>query len=90
MDVLGDENTEGLELRCFSVRSPKLKAFLAILAAGMAMACARGPEPVNFTDSLTGPVSPALSIPFDKYALTSEACCESNPNPASKTGSNGR
>lgn len=34
------------------------------------MACARGPEPVDFNDPLTGPVAPALSIPFDKYGLT--------------------
>ena len=28
------------------------------------------PEPVDFTDALTGPVSPAFSIPFNSYALT--------------------
>jgi hypothetical protein len=36
----------------------------------LASACARGTEATDFTDPLTGPVSPALSIPFDKYALT--------------------
>lgn len=49
---------------------PQLKAVLAIVIAGMAIACTRGPEPVDFTDPLTGPVSPALSIPFDHYRLT--------------------
>ena len=49
---------------------PKLAAGLATLVAGLAITCTRGLQPVDFDDPLTGPVSPALSIPFDKYVLT--------------------
>lgn len=34
------------------------------------MACSGGAAPIDFEDALIGPVSPALTIPFDKYALT--------------------
>lgn len=49
---------------------PKLHKLFSVFLAGLTIACA-GVKPVDFTDPLTGPVSPALSIPFDKYALTS-------------------
>jgi len=32
--------------------------------------CSAGAAPIDFEDALTGPVSPALSIPFEKYRMT--------------------
>jgi len=59
-----------LKYSCFTLLPPKLRTGLATLVAGLAIACARGSEPADFNDPLTGPVSPPLSIPFEKYALT--------------------
>ena len=47
-----------------------LKISCAIAVLLSASACAPWPAPIDFADPLTGPVSPALTIPFEKYALT--------------------
>ena len=47
-----------------------LKISCAIASLLAVSACSRGAPPVDFSDPLTGPVSAALSIPFEKYALT--------------------
>lgn len=44
-------------------------AALAV-ASLLGSSCARNAQAVDFVDPLTGPVTPALSIPFQKYALT--------------------
>jgi hypothetical protein len=52
------------------LKGSQITASIVIFIAGVAMACARGPEPIEFRDALTGPISPTLAIPFDKYSLT--------------------
>lgn len=36
----------------------------------IASSCSRQAEPIDISDELSGPVSPHLTIPFDKYQLT--------------------
>src|SRR5262245_19824423 len=45
---------------------------LALALVVLVTACARVPEAVDISDELNGPVSPFLTIPFDKYQLTPE------------------
>ncbi|HEX6324153.1 MAG TPA: hypothetical protein VFZ36_10545 [Vicinamibacterales bacterium] len=56
--------------------------------AGVAASCARQAPapPVDFTDSLTGPASPHLAIPFHAYALTPEGLLRSHADPAGNSG----
>ena len=63
-----------------------LKIFCAIVFALTASSCASGPAPVDFIDPLTGPVSPALSIPFDKYALTTAGLLRTNSESGTENG----
>jgi hypothetical protein len=46
----------------------KIAAALAVVC--LFAGCSKSPEPIAFEDALTGPVSPALAIPFEKYSLT--------------------
>lgn len=52
------------------LKPPVLNISCAIATVLAVSACTRGAAPVDFSDPLTGPVSPAFTIPFDKYALT--------------------
>jgi hypothetical protein len=63
-----------------------LKFFCAVIGLLVASACARGPEPIDFVDPLTGPVSPALAIPFDKYALTSAGLLRTHSESGTENG----
>jgi hypothetical protein len=45
------------------------KFVLALAVPCFAVACSGGADPIDFSDPLTGPVSPAFSIPFDSYSL---------------------
>lgn len=54
--------------------------------AGLAAACVREPSPVDFVDTLTGPVSPALSIPFGKYALTANGLLRTQSESGTENG----
>lgn len=56
---------------------------MALLTAS---ACASGPRPVDFNDALSGPVSPALSIPFEKYALTADGLLRTNSESGIENG----
>jgi hypothetical protein len=47
-----------------------LKPRTVLVAALLVPACASEPAAIDFSDPLTGPVSPALTIPFEKYGLT--------------------
>lgn len=49
-------------------------------------ACSRGAAPVDFSDPLTGPVSPTLTIPFDKYALTAGGLLRTNSESGTENG----
>jgi hypothetical protein len=46
------------------------KFVCALVVSCLAVACSLDAEPIDFEDALTGPVSPALSIPFEKYRMT--------------------
>jgi hypothetical protein len=62
---------------------------LALLAlAGLAVSCARpgAAPPIDFTDSLTGPASPDLVIPFEAFTLTPEGLLRSHAVTASGFG----
>jgi hypothetical protein len=41
-----------------------------VVAVALTQSCSRGPAPADFSDSLSGPVSPYLAIPYDSYELT--------------------
>ena len=60
----------------------------AALAVGalVAAACVGRPQPVDFTDPLTGPVSPAWSIPFEKYALTAAGLLRTSSESGTENG----
>lgn len=58
----------------------------ALVAGLLVSACARGPAPVDFVDPLTGPVSQALAIPFDKYALTATGLLRTNSESGTENG----
>ncbi len=58
----------------------------AIVVVVLASACTRGPAPVDFVDALTGPVSPALTIPFEKYALTAAGLMRTNSESGTENG----
>jgi len=58
----------------------------AIVVALLAAACATGPSPVDFVDPLTGPVSPALVIPFEKYALTARGLLRTHAESGTENG----
>lgn len=47
---------------------------------------AAGPAAVDFVDALTGPASPALAIPFDKYALTPAGLVRSSAGSGTQNG----
>jgi hypothetical protein len=49
-------------------------------------ACSRGAAPVDFSDPLTGPVSPTFTIPFDKYALTAGGLMRTNSESGTENG----
>ena len=63
-----------------------MKIFCAIVVAVLAVACVREPSPVDFADPLTGPVSPALSIPFQKYALTANGLLRTHSESGTENG----
>jgi hypothetical protein len=42
---------------------------LALAVPCIAVACSGGADAIDFADPLTGPVSPAFTIPFDSYSL---------------------
>lgn len=48
--------------------------------------CTRGPAPIDFADPLTGPVSPALAIPFEKYALTATGLLRTHSESGTENG----
>jgi hypothetical protein len=52
----------------------------------MVSACSSEPEPVDFVDPLTGPVSPNLVIPFDKYALTAAGLLRTHSESGTENG----
>jgi hypothetical protein len=59
---------------------------LALSVAILASACTTGPKPIDFTDALTGPVSAAFAIPFDKYALTPNGLLRTNSESGTENG----
>lgn len=63
-----------------------LKISCAIAGLLAASACSRGTAPVDFSDPLTGPVSQALTIPFDKYALTAGGLLRTNSESGTENG----
>jgi hypothetical protein len=52
----------------------------------MAIACTRGQSAVDFNDPLTGPVSPAWTIPFEKYALTADGLLRTHSESGTENG----
>ena len=63
-----------------------MKISCAIALGVTISACARGPAPVDFADPLTGPVSAALVIPFDKYALTAAGLLRTSSESGTENG----
>jgi hypothetical protein len=60
------------------------------IAAGLVTvfysSCGEGTAPVDIADSLRGPVSPHLLIPFEAYALTPEGLLRSHSASADRSG----
>jgi hypothetical protein len=63
-----------------------LKISCAVVGLLAVSACAGGTEASDFADPLTGPVSPALVIPFDKYALTPNGLIRTNSESGTENG----
>lgn len=52
-----------------------------------AAACANDDvQPIDFTDTLTGPVSPAFTIPFEKYALSANGLLRTHSESGTENG----
>ncbi len=52
------------------MRKARLIALVAVLVSLVAMPAQVRAQSTLFTDALTGPASPNLNIPFDKYTYT--------------------
>ncbi len=68
------------------IKVPLLEILYVIVVALLASACAKGPAPVDFVDPLTGPVSPALTVPFEKYALTAGGLIRTSSESGTENG----
>jgi hypothetical protein len=64
--------------------TPRVPFAIALLVG---VACsANRPRPVDFDDPLTGPVSPALNIPFENYALTATGLLRTHSESGTENG----
>ncbi len=70
------------------MRAPRLLKLVTAVAAVsfFGTPIAAGPPAVDFVDTLTGPDSPALSIPFDKFALTPAGLVRTNSGSGTANG----
>lgn len=57
-----------------------------VVGSFLGSSCTRGPGAIDFADSLTGPVSPALSIPFSSYALTPTGLLRTHASSGTENG----
>ena len=73
---------DGIESKLIIIRVLKL----AVIVMFWPVACAQGPEAVDFADPLTGPVSPWLVIPFEKYALTPQGLLRTTADSGTENG----
>ena len=57
-----------------------------LITALVGPGCSRQPAAIDFTDRLTGPVSPAFSIPFEKYALSPDGLVRTKSDSGTENG----
>ena len=62
------------------------KSACALVLSCLMSACSAGAEPIDFEDALTGPVSPALNIPFEKYRMTPAGLLRSEAGSGTENG----
>ncbi len=68
------------------MKLPKLPFGLAVLLLWQATACHASPAPADFSDPLSGPVSPSFQIPFEAYSLTPDGLLRSHSDSGAENG----